>query len=192
MNPKVAIVAGFAVAVALILFLTMGGKDKPEEGRDPRPGAANTEGPAKPGTEISMLYSSEKKDWVLSAAGEFAKVHPEIKLSLKEKGSLSAVEDILDGKEKPTIFSPADTLVMNLLVTDWDLKYHTELVAKGGEDAPQPLVITPLVFVIWEGRAAVLERRAGARSTGRRSTTRWPRTRAGRRSAGRRSGVLSS
>src|SRR5258708_2207066 len=34
-------------------------------------------------------------------------------------------------------------------------KNRTELFSKG-EDAPQPLVITPLVFAIWEDRAQVL------------------------------------
>lgn len=156
MNPKIAIVGGFAVAVALILFLSIGGKEPPKA--DPKsPDAAGELKPAGPQVELSMLYSSEKKEWVQAAAAEFSKLHPEIKLSLKDRGSLQAEADILDGKEKPTIFSPADSLVLNLLVTDWELKNHSEIVARSGEDQPQPLVITPLVFAIWEGRAKVLE-----------------------------------
>jgi hypothetical protein len=113
--------------------------------------------PPKPTTtEISMLYSSEKKEWVEAAAALFQRAHPEIKLTLTAMGSLDAARAITDGKEKPTLFSPADSLVQNLVASDWRAVNHADLFAQSGEDAPQPLVITPLVFVAWEDRGAVL------------------------------------
>src|SRR5262249_4436427 len=92
----------------------------------------------------------------------FQKVHPEIKVALKGTGSLDGAQDILDGKEKPTIFSPADSLVLNMLSSDWELKNHEKLFSEG-ENQPRQLMITPLVFVIWEERAnALLKASKGA------------------------------
>jgi hypothetical protein len=112
-------------------------------------------------TEISMLYSSEKKEWMEAAASQFQRVHPEIKLTLTAMGSLDAARAILESKEKPTLFSPADSLVQNLLASDWKAQNHADLFAASGGDAPQPLLITPLVFVAWEDRGAVLVKAGG-------------------------------
>src|SRR5260370_5025130 len=111
-------------------------------------------------TEISLAYSTEKKEWMEAAVAEFAKAHPEIKVTLTGKGSLDEAQAILDGKDKPVLWSPADSLVLAMFDADWQTKNRTELFAKGDE-APQPLVITPLVFAIWEDRANVLLKAAG-------------------------------
>lgn len=159
MKAKIIIVVGFLVAVAAIIALTMRPSARPDPDIVAAPGSnEKPAGPAPPGqvTEISMLYSTEKKEWIEAAAQSFQKEHPEIKLTLNAKGSLDGAQAIVDGKEKPTIFSPADSLVQNLLASDWETKNKTPLFATSGDDAPQPLVITPLVFVVWEDRANVL------------------------------------
>ncbi|MCC6553687.1 MAG: substrate-binding domain-containing protein [Polyangiaceae bacterium] len=160
MKTKVIIIVGFVVAVAVIILLTTGNKDAggPTAAGSAAPSAAP---PPAAAVEISMLYSSEKQEWIEAAAADFQKAHPAIKLTLKAKGSIDAAQAIVDGTEKPTIFSPADTLVQNLLASDWQTKNKTDLFAASGEDAPQPLVITPLVFVIWEDRAQALLKAAG-------------------------------
>jgi ABC-type molybdate transport system substrate-binding protein len=112
-------------------------------------------------TEISMLYSSEKKEWMEAAAALFQKAHPDIKLTLTAMGSLDAANAIVEGRERPTLFSPADSLVQNLVASTWRSVNHTDLFAASGEDAPQPLVITPLVFVAWEDRGAALLKASG-------------------------------
>jgi len=64
--------------------------------------------------------------------------------------------------EKPALWSPADSLVMSLGASDYTTKTGQLLVAPEGQpDAPQPLVITPLVFVIWEDRAEALLKAEG-------------------------------
>ncbi len=112
-------------------------------------------------TEISMLYSSEKKEWMEAATTSFQRARPDIKVTLTAMGSLDAARAITDGKEKPTLFSPADSLVQNLLASDWKALNHADLFAASGEDAPQPLLITPLVFVAWEDRGAALVKASG-------------------------------
>jgi ABC-type glycerol-3-phosphate transport system substrate-binding protein len=158
MKTKLIIVAVFLVAVGAILFFTLGRKDKIEAEGDGGPVAAGSGSAPKPAdqVEINVTYSSEKKDWIEAAATPFRKDHPEIKLNLNAKSSIAAAQAITDDKDKPTIFSPADTLIMNMAASDWKMKGRGDLFATSGEDAPQSLVITPIVFAIWDDRAQVL------------------------------------
>jgi hypothetical protein len=158
MNPRVLIIIGFLAAVGGVFYLSRRGNDAGDTG-DSGAGGSSTSKPTKPTqvTEISFLYSTEKKEWVESAAAAFQKENPSIKLNLVGKGSLDAAQGILDGREKPTVWSPADSAVLRMLESDWATEpARGPLFAKDGDDAPQPLVITPLVFVVWEDRASVL------------------------------------
>jgi hypothetical protein len=117
------------------------------------PGAAKSGS----GTEIEVLYSTEKKDWIEAATAAFAKEHPEITVKLSGKGSIEAAQGLMEGKDKPVLWSPADSMVLNLAAGDWQTKYGKALFAgEGAVEAPQPLVLTPLVFVVWEDRAEAL------------------------------------
>jgi ABC-type sulfate transport system substrate-binding protein len=166
MKAKILIVVGFLVAVAAIVLFSRGGSDAPPAAPTPSAAAsAATTPPPAAATEISMLYSTEKKEWVEAAAASFQKEHPEIRVKLSAMGSLDLAQAVVDGKEKPTIVSPADTLVMNLLASDWQTKNKSDLFAASGDDAAQPLVITPLVFVVWEDRANALLKAAGGTIT---------------------------
>ncbi len=160
MNAKIGIVIAFAVALIGIVVYQVtrggGGAGDPTASASASALASSAARPPAAVTEISMLYSTEKKDWIEAAAATFQKEHPEISVKLVGKGSLAAAQAIVDDKEKPTVFSPADTLVLNLATSDWKTKGRGDLFAVSGDDAPQSLVITPLVFVIWEDRAAVL------------------------------------
>ncbi len=162
MNSKVLIVLVFAVAAGGIFYWT---RTHPPGGAAPTSSAADPRAPVAGAVEISMLYSTEKKDWIETAGAAFRRDHPEIALKLVGLGSLEAVQAILDEKQKPTLWSPADSLVLNLLAADWEMKNHTAAWATDGPDAPQPLVITPLVFVVWADRAEVLEKVGGGAIT---------------------------
>lgn len=159
---KLAIVAVFALAlIGIAIYEIMqhtGGGAGAADAAAVALSASGAGSSVPPGsvTEVVMVYSSEKKDWVEAAAVPFRKEHPEIKLTLQAKGSIAAAQDIADDKTKPTIFSPADSLVMNMLASDWKTKGRGALFAATGEDAPQSLVITPIVFAIWEDRAQAL------------------------------------
>src|SRR5688572_6307273 len=123
MKAKIFIVVGFLLAVVVIVVLTTRGSSK--TGPEVDVSAEPSQKPAAPPTpaqttEISMLYSTEKKEWIEAAAQSFQKDHPEIKVTLVAKGSLDAAQAIVDGKEKPTLYSPADSLVQNLLASDWE------------------------------------------------------------------------
>jgi ABC-type sulfate transport system substrate-binding protein len=168
MKTKIVIVVGFIVALLVIagVVLAVNAPDSGAAATASASAAASGSAGAPPGVvTVSMLYSSEKKEWIEAAAALFQKEHPDIKLDLSAKGSLDAAQGIVDGKEHPTVFSPADSLVQNLLVSDWKTKNNTDLFAVSGDDQPQPLVITPLVFVAWEDRANVLLKASGGTIT---------------------------
>ncbi len=157
MKPKVVIVALFLVVAGAIVWWARG------RSLSALPGRAGSATAAA--VDVTLIYSTEKKAWIEDAVASFAKEHPEVKVQLVGKGSLEAAQALLDGKDQPTLWSPADSLVLALLQADWQTKYRTDLFATSGEDAPQPLVITPLVFAIWEDRAEVLQKAAGGAVT---------------------------
>jgi hypothetical protein len=162
MKSKALIIGLFVVAAIAIFFFTRKGDDPKNNGVGSATPSASSAGTAAPLAQvaISMSYSSEKQDWVESCATAFRKDHPEIQLTLNAKGSIDLEQAILDGKDKPTVFSPADSLIQNLLASDWETKNKTPIIATSGQDQPQPLLITPLVFVVWEDRGDVLAKAA--------------------------------
>lgn len=155
MKPKVLIIIGFLAAVGGVFYLS----SHPGGARNGGAPGGTPGAPAGEVTEISFLYSTEKKDWVEAAAAAFQREHPTLKVNLMGRGSLEAAQAILDGREKPTVWSPADSAVLRMLESDWATDpARGPLFATDGEGAPQPLVITPLVFVVWEDRAEVLQK----------------------------------
>ena len=163
MKAKIIIVGAFVLA-ALAIVLLMGGGDKKKANgttTTQTSGSGVTAKPPENTTEIQVMYSTEKKDWIEAVTADFSKANPSIKVTLVGKGSLDAAQAILDGGAQPDVWSPADSMVMNLLTSDWQTKNHAAIVASSGEDAPQPLLLTPLVFVAWEDRANVLLKASG-------------------------------
>lgn len=125
----------------------------------PRSGDDRGDQPAGDRLVIDLLYSTEKKAWLEESVMAFEQAHPEIDVNLVGKGSLDAVREILDGQARPAVWSPADDVALRLLANDWYQKERKHLFAESGDDAPQPLVLTPLVFVAWQERGDVLTAR---------------------------------
>ncbi|HEX2571038.1 MAG TPA: extracellular solute-binding protein [Polyangia bacterium] len=130
---------------------------------------ARTAAPAAPpamgqgsaaGGEVFMLASTSQQAWLTAAAAAFRALHPEIPVRLQVAGSIDGARAILDGKVRPSVFSPADSIVLGMLAEEWHTRRGGELYARDGEDAPQPLALTPLVYVAWQDRAGVLTRDA--------------------------------
>jgi ABC-type molybdate transport system substrate-binding protein len=158
-NARVLILLGFAIGIGAILYFNQRNKAAPAPGET----AGKKSGSGVP---LTVLYSTEKKEWLEAATQAFAKDHSDIDVQLQGKGSLEAMQGILDGKDKPVLWSPADSLVLGLGAADWTTKTGSLLVAaEGASDAPAPLVITPLVFVVWEDRAEPLLNAAGGKLT---------------------------
>ncbi len=157
---KLAILGLFALAVLGTFAFVFLRKDKsaPEAvaSAEAAPGAAAASAPPVPATRIRFMYSTEKKTWLAEALKRFGAEHPEVSVEVIEKGSLDMVQALLDQGERPTLISPADDVALNLLTSDWKQKNGSDLVAADGADKAVPLVITPLVLVAWDDRAAAL------------------------------------
>lgn len=155
-SARLLIIGVFLLAAAGVAgFAILRGRGGGESG-----GGATAQGEDQPSSgkrvTIDLLYSTEKKAWLEESVLAFEKAHPEIDVNLIGKGSLDAVREILDGKVKPTVWSPADDVALRLLANDWYQKQRQHLFAESGEGAPQPLVLTPVVFVAWQERGDVL------------------------------------
>ena len=161
---KLTIVLLFALAVAgafAFLFLRKGAPTEPVAQPETSSGSAPSAA-APPAVTVRFLYGTEKKAWLREAVQAFEKSHPSTKVELVEAGSLQSAADMLDGKERPTLYSPANAVALNLLANDWSQKNGKALFASSGEDAPVPLVLSPLVLVGWEERVKLLVGKDGA------------------------------
>jgi ABC-type molybdate transport system substrate-binding protein len=158
MKAKLVIVVLFMVAAGIVVMMA------PRRRQDGAPGTqANSAAPptqAIAQTTIQVVYSTEKREWIEAITGEFAKSHPNIRVELVGKGSIESAGAILDEQLKPTVWSPADSMVLKMLGSDWQTKHHADVFAASGDDMPQPLLLTPLVFVAWEDRARALKKSA--------------------------------
>jgi hypothetical protein len=158
MSSKGLILFLFLAAAAVLVYLKLSRHDAPPgvslapASPAPTPGAA----PGAPATKITVVFGTEKENWLTAQVAGFRAAHPDIELELVPKGSLESAQEILDGKLTPTVWMPADSLALNLLDEDWRTKNGAPLFPKDGAGAPEPVLLTPLVIVAWEDRANAL------------------------------------
>src|SRR5262245_54555246 len=108
-----------AAAVALVYRVLKSGTGSPGPAPVATGAAPDARGaPAGPRTSISVVFGTEKEAWLRAAVADYQKMHPEQEIELLPKGSLEAAQEIVDGKLRPTVFSPADSLVLSLLDAD--------------------------------------------------------------------------
>ncbi|MEZ5671623.1 MAG: substrate-binding domain-containing protein [Thiotrichaceae bacterium] len=100
--------------------------------------------------EIGIAYGTEKEKWLKWAAEEFAKT-PEgkkVKINLIPMGSVEGGEAVLKQDKRINVWSPASSLVQDLLVDKWK-KEHED---KDPIFSDAPLALTPMVIVMWQDR----------------------------------------
>ena len=72
----------------------------------PATGTTGGGGPAPTGqTEITFLYSTEKKEWVEYCATQFRQNEPGIKLTLQPQGSLDSAQAVADDTHVAAVFA---------------------------------------------------------------------------------------
>jgi hypothetical protein len=121
-------------------------------------------GPAGQPIDVVVWYGTEKQEWLEETARRFEASAPSIsnrpiRIQLKGLGSREMVERVAQqdwGNDAvPTVVSPASSLWIEVLKSDWAARNGTPIVGEGAE-ATQLLVLAPLVVVAWEERANVL------------------------------------
>jgi Ca-activated chloride channel homolog len=101
--------------------------------------------------EISIVYGSEKAQWLEEELQEFNRSQHAVHATGKAMGSGETVSAILDGREQPVVFSPASSAYVTLLNQSWQLEHPTPLAPAG-----EPLVLSPLVIAMWKPMAEAL------------------------------------
>lgn len=153
----VVIVAVFLAVCAIVLWMAKGGDDKPGPQAD---ASGNPSGsaavPMGPGVEILVSSSDGKKEWIEDVAKSFQDSKAEvggkpIRVKLLHMKSGESMQKILDGKEKPTIWSPAGQAWIDLINQTWKARTGKSFV----ENA-KPTVVSGLVVAMWEPMARAL------------------------------------
>jgi hypothetical protein len=105
--------------------------------------------------EINIAYGTEKQQWLEAAAAEFqeSEAGRGISVVLHGMGSIEGARAVLDGPEPIPmhVWSPASSAYRDTFEREWRAKRGKSPILKA-----ENLVLTPLVFVMWEGRHGAL------------------------------------
>jgi Ca-activated chloride channel family protein len=108
---------------------------------------------------VTIAYGSEKKAWLEEQITSFNQRSPKLAAGTplviqgKALGSGEAMQDILDGRLQPAVFSPASGVYIALLNQAWLARAgNTRALAPAGES----VVISPLVIAMWRPMAEAL------------------------------------
>ncbi len=111
-----------------------------------------------PELKVQVVYATEEGEWMHAAAERFNAEErvlngQRIVVELTPMDSGEALIQIKDGRLQPTAWSPASMLWVNALNDEWQVSHATDLVMRVGQYQATPLVLSPMVFVMWEDRA---------------------------------------
>ena len=102
---------------------------------------------------VEMLYSEDMRTWIEFAADRFVRKCPSIQVKLVPMQDLAAVDGLLSGTLRPTIWAPTDELALRYL--DYRGNHQAAPLPFKPTDKFD-LVASPLVLLIWEDRRRVL------------------------------------
>ncbi len=119
----------------------------------------NPNGPPANAVVVRMLYGSEKQAWLEAVTPAFnaqnnkTSTGKPIFVEAIPMGSTESMEVILNGSEQPAVWSPASGILLPLANQEWASRNGGQRLT---EDAPPPLVLSPVVIAMWRPMAAAL------------------------------------
>ncbi|MEO8284820.1 MAG: substrate-binding domain-containing protein [Chloroflexota bacterium] len=110
-----------------------------------------------PPLPISILYSSELRAWLQPAVDNFNREKHKVgdqavEVTIESLDDGQAMRSILNGSRSPTAWIPASTIWVNLLNGQWRANHQSDLLLRSGEYGTTPMVLTPMVFVMFAER----------------------------------------
>src|SRR5262245_23082688 len=118
--------------------------------------------PAGGGVTLRISYGSEKKAFLTDSIEAFHRSNPRtasgraIKVEALAEGSAESMESILAGRSDITVWSPASSLLVDVINDRWaEAKGTLGGGRKLVESAP-PLVLSPVVLAMWEPMARAM------------------------------------
>jgi hypothetical protein len=137
------------VALAVVLWQVLGGS---------KPGGIV--GTPSQTITITMAYTSDEADWLNAVTPAFNNQKNKLadgniaQVQLVPYEDNDALTAIASRTLTPTIWSPASTLWINQLNSKWQAQGNSaDLILRSGQYAAAPLVLSPIVFVMWQERA---------------------------------------
>ncbi len=107
---------------------------------------------------ISMVYGSEKEEWLVPLIEEFNQQRNKtedgatIVVEATPMGSIESGDRIVEGSVEPTIWSPASSAYVPVTNANWRKTHSDDLVL----DTPNDLVLSPVVIAMWRPMAEAL------------------------------------
>jgi Ca-activated chloride channel family protein len=157
----IAIVGIFLAVCAAVIWLAQGdkkgsGSASADAATASSTGTAAPGAPAGPAVEIVVSSSDGKKEWIEDVAKAFHESKAEvsgkpIRVQVIHMKSGESLQKILDGKEKPTLWSPAGQSWIELINQTWTTRTGHAFI-----DASRPTVVSGLVVAMWEPMARAL------------------------------------
>lgn len=148
-----------AVQIVVLTLLALGGCKRNRAGSPGASGSAQS--PAeRPPLTLEVVFSSEKKAWAEEAIPRFNASHTtlsdgrEVRVHVAYTGSVEPIADIVAGRNRAHVFSPASSLVIPLLNDAWTAARGpgSQPIATTGEQ----LVLSPVVIAMWRPMAEAL------------------------------------
>ncbi|WP_394831892.1 VWA domain-containing protein [Pendulispora rubella] len=109
--------------------------------------------------DVVIIYGSEKKTWLeesvksFEAAKKTTAAGKPIRIRAKAMGSGESLTAIVNGTDKPHVFSPASSAYVSLLNSAYSQKtQRTKPIAPAGET----VVLSPVVIAMWKPMAEAL------------------------------------
>jgi Ca-activated chloride channel family protein len=109
---------------------------------------------------LKMTYGSEKEAWITNVVKDFnsrqiTACDGPITVQATATGSGQSMQAILNGQDKPDIWSPAGSVWLTMLNAKWQEKNGKQLIGTGASDSPS-LVNSPVVIAMWKPQAEAL------------------------------------
>jgi Ca-activated chloride channel family protein len=101
---------------------------------------------------ISIVYSSEKRDWLEPLIIAYNQSQSRINVQGYASGSMESIAAIIEETNTPTVWSPASSIYIPLANQEWRQIYDVDLV----EGTPGSLVLSPVVIAMWREMAQAL------------------------------------
>lgn len=116
-------------------------------------GTVNNDG----GVDIPFIITAAKKDWVANQIERFNAAHSgEYRVVARPLPSREAMHAILEGKEKPVLWSPGSPIWPARLAQAWRQKHDTAIVDLNNPNGYRVFLRSPLVFLTTRDKAKFL------------------------------------
>jgi Ca-activated chloride channel family protein len=124
-------------------------------------------GAPKQTVEVSIVYGSEKQEWLEQLVQEYNLLQREtdggslITVTSTPMGSIESARAIVEGQLQPTLWSPASSVYIPVANAEWRAREHPDDLIVGD---PPDLVLSPVVVALWRPMAEALgwpERKLG-------------------------------